>query len=65
MRLVWWVRSCLSAIRSRWLAAVLVLGSGDADDAPEVALAVVVTDQHVQELRDVESIALGSPRAGG
>jgi hypothetical protein len=45
------------------LAAVLVVGGGNADDAPEVAFAIVVTDQHAHELGDVEGIALGSAGA--
>ena len=40
------------------LAAVLVLGGGDADDAPELVLAAVIADQHGQELGDVQAIAL-------
>ena len=45
------------------LAAVLVVGGGDADDAPELVLAAVIADQHGQELGDVEPIALGAAGA--
>ncbi len=45
------------------LTAVLIVGGGDADDAPELVLAAVITDQHGQELADVEPIALGAAGA--
>jgi hypothetical protein len=46
-----------------WLAAILVLGRGDTDDAPELVLAAVVADQHGEELADVKPIALGASSA--
>ena len=56
MRLECSVRSPLTADQlAVRLAAVLVLGRGDVDDAPELVLAVVIADQHGQELGDVEA----------
>ena len=63
MRLECSVRSRTAVAVAVGLAAVLVLGRGDADDPPELVLAAVITDQHGQELGDVEPIALGAAGA--
>jgi hypothetical protein len=45
------------------LTSVFIIDRGDADDAPELVFATVITDQHGKKFRDVESIALGAASA--
>ena len=45
------------------LAAVLVLGRRHVDHLPDVPLAVMITDEHAEQLGDVDGIALGAAGA--